>query len=99
MAQKQIISDQDVFDQTIELLREVLERDEKRYLPDRHISMEEHEETADFLYSIQKIKDYDPTPIDDWGEPPITAAERHAAAFEEKQIAKGRVSPFLYRVK
>ena len=98
MAQKQIISDQDVFDQTIELLREVLERDEKRYLPDRHISMEEHEETADFLYNIQKIKDYDPTPLDDWGEPPLTADERHAEAFREKQIAKGRVN-HLYLVK
>ena len=99
MAQKQIISDQDVFDQTIELLREVLARDEKRYLPDRHISMEEHEETADFLYNIQKIKDYDPTPQYGEGEPAYSLAEMHSVAYIDKQIAKGRVSPFLYRVK
>ena len=92
MAQKQIISDQDVFDQTIGLLQEILERDEKRYLPDRHISLEEHDETWEFIAKIEAIQNYDPTPINGWGEPPITAAERHAAAFEEKQIAKGRVN-------
>ena len=99
MVQRKIISDQDVFDQALLLLREVLERDEKRHLPDRHISMEEHEEAADFLYNIQKIKDYDPTPQYGEGEPAYSLAEMHSVAHINKQIAKGRVSPFLYRVK
>jgi len=98
MAQASIISDQIIFDQALEILRDVLQRDEERYLPNRHISLEEHEEAEDFLYNIKKIKDFDPTPIDDWGEPPLTADERHAEAFREKQVAKGRVSP-LYLVK
>ena len=92
MAQKQIINDQVVFDQTIELLREVLERDEKRYFPDRHIPLEEHDETWEFIAKIEYLRNYDPTPINGWGESPITADERHAAAFQEKQIAKGRIN-------
>ena len=99
MVQRKFISDQDVFDQALLLLREVLERDEKRSLPDRHISMEEREEAADFLYNIQKIKDYDPTPQYGEGEPAYSLAEMHSVAHINKQIAKGRVSPFLYRVK
>ena len=99
MVQRKFISDQDVFDQALLLLREVLERDEKRHLPDRHISLEEHEEAADFLYNIQKIKDYDPTPQYGEGEPAYSLAEMHSVAHINKQIAKGRVSPFLYRVK
>ena len=80
----------------IKELKEVLQRDAKRHQMDEHFTpsmrgLLEYEVIPVLENELDADLNYDPTPQylydNTGGEPPVTASERHAAAWKEHQEA------------
>lgn len=65
-------------------LLEMLKREESRHIMDSYPAYEAVLEEA--IQVLDNYIDYDPT-TDEPGEPPLTAAEMHSAAWKEHQEA------------
>lgn len=70
----------------VQQLNEMLEREEKRPLMYEHLDGHTKNVIYEVIDMLEEAIDYDPTPSEP-GEPPITAAEMHAASWREHQEA------------
>ncbi len=74
--------------EALTILKQVIEREDKRHEMDQHLTPSMYSLIAyEIIPMIQDELDYedcDPTP-DEPGEPPITAAEMHTAAWKQHQ--------------
>ena len=66
------------------ILKNVLARESKRHMMDEHLVPGTSDVIEEIIIMLEEQLDYDPTP-NELGEPPITAAEMHAAAWKEHQ--------------
>ena len=66
------------------ILKNVLAREAKRHQMDEHLVPGTADVIEEIITMLEEQLDYDPTP-NELGEPPITAAEMHAAAWKEHQ--------------
>ena len=66
------------------ILKNVLARESKRHEMDEHLVPGTADVIEEIITMLEEQLDYDPTPHE-LGEPPITAAEMHAAAWKEHQ--------------
>ena len=66
------------------ILKNVLARESKRHEMDQHLVPGTEDVLTEIIGMLEEQLDYDPTP-NELGEPPITAAEMHAAAWKEHQ--------------
>lgn len=66
------------------ILKNVLARESKRHEMDEHLTPHGRGLVEEMISMLEEELDYDPTPNEP-GEPPITAAEMHAAAWKEHQ--------------
>ena len=66
------------------ILKNVLARESKRHMMDEHLVPGTSDVIEEIILMLEEQLDYDPTPNEP-GEPPITAAEMHAAAWKEHQ--------------
>lgn len=66
------------------ILKNVLARESKRHEMDQHLLPGTEDVIEEILSMLEEQLYYDPTPNEP-GEPPITAAEMHAAAWKEHQ--------------
>ena len=66
------------------ILKNVLARESKRHMMDEHLVPGTSDVIEEIILMLEEQLDYDPTPNEP-GEPPITAAEMHAAAWKEPQ--------------
>lgn len=66
------------------ILKNVLARESKRHMMDEHLVPGTADVIEEIIAMLEEQLDYDPTP-NELGEPPITAAEMHAAAWKEHQ--------------
>ena len=66
------------------ILKNVLAREAKRHQMDEHLVPGTGDVIEEIIGMLEEQLDYDPTP-NELGEPPITAAEMHAAAWKEHQ--------------
>jgi hypothetical protein len=66
------------------ILKNVLARESKRHMMDEHLVPGTSDVIEEIILMLEEQLDYDPTPNEP-GEPPITAAEMHTAAWKEHQ--------------
>jgi hypothetical protein len=71
-------------------LKEIIQRESKRHMMDTHLDSTLHDLLAyEIIPVLEEQLDYDPTPQylydNDGGEPPITTAEMHSAAWNQHQ--------------
>ena len=66
------------------ILKNVLAREARRHIMDEHLVPGTGDVIEEIIAMLEEQLDYDPTPNEP-GEPPITAAEMHAAAWKEHQ--------------
>jgi hypothetical protein len=66
------------------ILKNVLVRESKRHMMDEHLVPGTADVIEEIITMLEEQLDYDPTP-NELGEPPITAAEMHGAAWKEHQ--------------
>ena len=66
------------------ILKNVLARESKRHEMDEHLAPHAKGVVEEIISMLEEELDYDPTP-NELSEPPITAAEMHAAAWKEHQ--------------
>lgn len=64
------------------ILKNVLAREARRHEMDQHLVPGTEDVLTEIIAMLEEQLDYDPTPNEP-GEPPITAAEMHAAAWKE----------------
>lgn len=64
------------------ILKNVLAREARRHEMDQHLTPGTEDVLTEIITMLEEQLDYDPTP-NELGEPPITAAEMHAAAWKE----------------
>ena len=78
-----------VIENALQQLKAVVEREDKRHLMDEHLtaSMRDLLE-SEIIPQLENELDFDPTPQYLWddsgGEPPVTLAEMHTAAYNRK---------------
>ena len=78
----------DKIQRALDILKGVIEREEKRYMMDAHLtpSMRDLLE-SEIIPQLENELDFDPTPEHPWddsgGEPPITLDEMHTAAWQQ----------------
>lgn len=68
----------------IDALKAICAREDKRHQMDEHLDPHMRNIVDEVIGMLEDEIDYDPTP-NELGEPPITAAEMHAAAWKEHQ--------------
>ena len=78
-----------VIESTLQQLKAVIEREDKRHMMDEHLtaSMRDLLE-SEIIPQLENELDFDPTPQYLWddtgGEPPVTLDEMHTAAYNQK---------------
>ena len=75
--------------EAFDLMVEAFERDQKRHEMDQHIPISmQHLLEEQIIPQLEAEFDYDPSPQylydNDGGEPPVTLAEMHTAAYNRK---------------
>ena len=70
--------------EVVNLLKAIQEREGRRHQMDEHLDPHTADVVLEVIGMLEDEIDYDPTPNEP-GEPPITAAEMHAAAWKEHQ--------------
>jgi hypothetical protein len=70
--------------EVVDQLKAILERESKRSCTRQNLVPGDDEVIEEAIAMLENCIDYDPTP-DNIDEPPITAAEMHAAAWKEHQ--------------
>ena len=75
--------------EAFDLMVEAFERDQKRHMMDQHIPISmQHLLEEQIIPQLEAEFDYDPSPQylydNDGGEPPVTLAEMHTAAYNRK---------------
>ena len=70
--------------EVVNLLKAIQEREGRRHQMDEHLDPHTRDVIEEVIGMLEDEIDYDPTPNEP-GEPPITAAEMHAAAWKEHQ--------------
>ena len=78
-----------VIETTLQQLKAVVEREDKRHMMDEHLTTSMRHLLEDLIIpNLQNELDHDPTPEHLWddtgGEPPITLDEMHTAAYNRK---------------
>jgi hypothetical protein len=68
----------------VDALKAICTREDKRHQMDEHLDPHMRNIIDEVIGMLEDEIDYDPTPNEP-GEPPITAAEMHAAAWKEHQ--------------
>jgi hypothetical protein len=68
----------------VDALKAICTREDKRHQMDEHLDPHTRDVIEEVIGMLEEEIDYDPTPNEP-GEPPITAAEIHAAAWKEHQ--------------
>ena len=76
------------------ILKNVLARESKRHEMDEHLTPHGKGLVEEMISMLEEELDYDPTPNEP-GEPPITAAEMHAAAWKEHQAMHSWINWYL----
>lgn len=71
-------------DLIVKQLRAVLDRKDKRNIQDQELAASTCNVVEEVIAMLEAEIDYDPTP-NELGEPPMTAAEMHTAAWEQHQ--------------
>ena len=71
-------------DLIVKQLRAVLEREDRRNMQDEQLATGTYNVVEEVIAMLEAEIDYDPTP-DEPGEPPMTAAEMHTAAWQQHQ--------------
>ena len=78
-----------VIESTLQQLKAVIEREDKRHMMDEHLTTSMRHLLEDLIIPhLENELDHDPTPDHLWddtgGEPPITLDEMHTAAYNQK---------------
>ena len=78
-----------IIESTLQQLKAVVERENKRHMMDEHLTTSMRHLLEDLIIPhLQNELDFDPTPEHLWddsgGEPPITLNEMHTAAYNQK---------------
>ena len=68
----------------LDALKNIRNREDRRHQMDEHLDPHTRDVLDEVISMLSDELDYDPTPNEP-GEPPITAAEMHAAAWKEHQ--------------
>jgi hypothetical protein len=68
----------------IDAMKSICAREDKRHQMDQQLDPHTRDVIEEVIGMLEDEIDYDPTPNEP-GEPPITAAEMHAAAWKEHQ--------------
>jgi hypothetical protein len=68
----------------LDALKNIRNRECRRHMMDEHLDPHTRDVLDEVISMLSDELDYDPTPNEP-GEPPITAAEMHAAAWKEHQ--------------
>ena len=68
----------------VDALKAICTREDKRHQMDSHLDPHTYDVIEEVIGMLEDEIDYDPTPNEP-GEPPITAAEMHTAAWKEHQ--------------
>ena len=68
----------------LDALKNIRNRECRRHMMDEHLDPHTRDVLDEVIGMLSDELDYDPTPSEP-GEPPITAAEMHAAAWKEHQ--------------
>ena len=74
--------------EALRALEAIKAREDRRHQMDMHLDGHTYDVLEEVIGMLQEELDYDPTPSEP-GEPPITAAEMHTAAWKEHQKAHG----------
>ena len=77
-------------DLIIKALQDIYQREDKRDWPDKALPFEAPELILEAIGLLEKATEWDePTDAELCGEPPLSADERHAAAWKQHQEAHG----------
>ena len=79
-----------VIESTLQQLKAVIEREDKRHIMDQHLTTSMRMLLEDeIIPQLENELDFDPTPDHLWdnsgGEPPVTLDEMHTAAYKQKR--------------
>ena len=79
----------DKIQRALDILKDVIARENKRHLMDRHLTFSMHDLLEfEVIPQLENELDFDPTPQHLWdatgGEPPVTLNEMHTAAYNRK---------------
>ena len=82
-------SEYTIVENALQQLKAVVEREDKRHMMDQHLTTSMKMLLEDeIIPQLENELDHDPTPEHLWddsgGEPPVTLAEMHTAAYNRK---------------
>ena len=69
----------------VEELKAIYQREQKRSIEDNQLPYHYEEYLLDAIKQLEEAIEWPGDPEDSYGEPPITMAEMHAAAWKEHQ--------------